>query len=788
VHTSAICGYVHTISRVELLQTPLDELTARARAAREAERGPLVTYSPKVFIPLTKLCRDVCHYCTFARPPRRGERAYMTIDEVLAVARAGERAGCREALFTLGDKPELRYRAAREELAGLGYSTTIEYLAAAARAVLEHSSLLPHLNPGVMTREDLELLRPVSPSMGLMLETTSERLSRRGGPHFGSPDKLPSRRLETLRLAGELKVPFTTGILIGIGETRAERLEALQAIAAAGDHVQEVIVQNFRAKPGTRMAGAPEPTLEELLWTIAVARLVLPPQVAVQAPPNLSEDFPRLLDAGIDDWGGVSPVTIDHVNPEAPWPEVDALRAACEARGLELAPRLTVYPRFVDSAWIDPRVLPSVLRASDALGLAREDTWAAGGEGAVPFVARRDPLPLASGSELGEEELVRLFRARGEERARIYAAADALRREVNGDVVSYVVTRNIQYTNVCYFRCGFCAFSKGKLAANLRGEPYLVPHEEIVRRAVEAWERGATEVCLQGGIHPAFDGDYYASVVHAIKGAVPQLHVHAFSALEVWQGAATLGLPLGDYLRRLRDEGLSSLPGTAAEVLDDDVRAVICPDKISSAQWLDVHEAAHEEGLRSNNTIMFGHVDGPLSWSRHLVAVRELQKRTGGFTEFVPLPFVHMEAPIYLKGRARPGPTFGELLLMHAVGRLALHPWIENVQVSWVKAGPAGVVEALRAGVNDLGGTLMNESISRAAGAGWGQELSPEQMEALIRSAGREPRQRTTLYGTPPPEQVARSFGAPPLAETSNPRVSEARLERPRRLLRPVLA
>ena len=769
---------------MELLRRPLDELMAEARGVRERARGPLVTYSPKVFIPLTKLCRDVCHYCTFARPPRRGERAYMTVDEVLAVARAGEAAGCREALFTLGDKPELRYRAARDELASLGFESTIEYLAHCARAVLDETSLLPHANPGLLTREQMDSLRPVCASMGLMLETTATRLSARGGPHFGSPDKLPAARLETLRIAGDVRVPLTTGILIGIGETRAERIEALRALAGAGPHVQEVIVQNFRAKPGTRMAAAPEPSLEDLLWTIAAARLLLPAEVAVQAPPNLSDDVAALLDAGIDDFGGISPVTIDHVNPEAPWPEVETLRRACSSRGLELVPRLTVYPRFVDADWVDPYVLPGVLRAADSLGLAREDEWSPGEAGAVPFVVARDALPVGV-DELGEDEIARLFRARGEERQRVFAAADSLRREVNGDVVTYVVTRNIQYTNVCYFRCGFCAFSKGKLAANLRGEPYLVPHDEIVRRCIEAWERGATEVCLQGGIHPSFDGHYYASVVRAIKDAVPDLHVHAFSALEIWQGAATLDVPLADYLVRLRDEGLASLPGTAAEVLDDRVREVICPDKITTAQWLAVHETAHAVGLRSNNTIMFGHVDGPLAWARHLVAVRELQRRTGGFTEFVPLPFVHMEAPIYLRGRARRGPTFGEVLLMHAVARLALHPWIENVQVSWVKAGPDGVLEALRAGANDLGGTLMNESISRSAGASFGQELPPERMEAVIRAAGRVPRQRTTLYGSPPPKQVARSFGATPLAPPLNPHVSESALPKPRRLVRP---
>jgi FO synthase len=777
----------------DLLAAPLDDLLAEARRLRaQRERPSHVTYSPKVFIPLTTLCRDVCGYCTFARPPRRGERAFMGVEEALEIARAGAAAGCTEALFTLGDKPERRYAVARRELAELGCETTLEYLERCARLVLEETGLLPHLNPGVMARDEISALRRVSASMGIMLETLSDRLSAKGMPHWASPDKAPARRVETIRAAGELRVPFTSGILIGIGETREERIESLLALRALGEehgHIGEVIVQNFRAKPGTRMAAHPDAPLEEHLWSIAVARIVLGPRWHVQAPPNLAYDsFPELLEAGIDDWGGVSPVTIDHVNPEAPWPDLDRLRAGTEAKGFALVPRLPLYPEHVAEleTWVDPAVRPYVRRAADATGYTREDRWAPGAHVAVPFLVRRDvpPLTLAA-EELGEDELVRLFEARGAERERVLATADRLRRETCGDEVTYVVTRNIQYTNVCYFRCGFCAFSKGKLAENLRGPAYLVPHEEIVRRAQEAWERGATEVCLQGGIHPAFTGDYYAQVVDEIKRAAPGMHVHAFSALEVWQGAATLGLGLDEYLTRLRDLGLGSLPGTAAEILDDEVRAVICPDKVTTDQWLEVHDAAHRVGLRSNVTMMFGHVESPRAWARHLLRAREQQRRSGGFTEFVPLPFVPMEAPIFLKGRARRGPTFGEALLVHAVARLALHGSIDNVQASWVKLGPDGVRQALAAGVNDLGGTLMNESISRAAGSEWGQELPPERMEELIRSAGRIPRQRTTTYGTPPEEQVRRSFGARPLEEPVNPPVRDAGLVAPSRLLRP---
>jgi FO synthase len=635
-----------------------------------------------------------------------------------------------------------------------------------------------------------------------MLETVAERLCQRGGPHFGSPDKRPQARLATIAAAGALRVPYTTGILIGIGETRAERIDALLAIRELHEqygHIQEVIVQNFRAKPQTKMADHPEPDLDELLWTAAAARLILDPDISIQCPPNLSfADFPRLLDAGINDWGGVSPITPDHVNPEAPWPELATLSAATRSRRLELAPRLAIYPRQLAEApqWVDAAVLPHVLHRADAEGLARDDRWEAGTGGRLP----RLPVPLgvrptartaealaksSKGVELDEDDVVALFGARGSDLAAVLAAADDLRHRVCGDTVTYVVTRNINYTNVCYFRCGFCAFSKGKLANNLRGAPYLVPIAEIVRRAREAWDRGAVEVCLQGGIHPGFTGEFYLDICRALKAELPELHLHAFSALEVFQGAATLDLPLDDYLARLRSAGLSSLPGTAAEILDDDVRALICPDKVSTAQWLDVHDRAHAAGLRSTTTIMYGHVEPPRAWARHLLALRDQQKRSGGFTEFVPLPFVHMEAPLYLKGRARPGPTFREAILMHAVGRLALHPWITNIQASWVKLGMEGARVALRSGANDLGGTLMNESISRAAGATHGQQAPPERLEEVIRSAGRTPAQRTTFYGVPDRERTRRSFGAPPLLEPLNPPAREAGLVAPARLVRP---
>ena len=783
-----------------LPEAPVEELLPSAESLTVAGFGELVTYSRKVFIPLTQLCRDVCHYCTFAKAPRNLKAAYLTADEVLAIARAGAAVDCKEALFTLGDKPEERYTAARTALAAANAASTLDYLERMARLVLQETGLLPHLNPGVMTAQDLQRLRPVSVSMGLMLESASQRLCQRGGPHFGSPDKLPERRLATLRAAGELRIPMTTGLLIGIGETRRERLESLLALREIHDehgNLQELIIQNFRAKPGTKMANAPEPTLEEQLWTIAVARLLFGPGMSIQAPPNLQPDgLAALVRAGINDWGGVSPVTPDHVNPEAPWPHLDDLARVTEAAGRDLVERLALTPSYAvkPEVWTDPAITTRVRRASDSRGFARPDRWFAGSGAELPKIAarwargmREDPQSIArepvaagdiprlpatviarasriapliaatrAGHALTETDITRLFAAEGRDLHEVIAAADQLRQESVGDTVTYVINRNINYTNICLYHCGFCAFSKGRGAADLRGPAYNLELEEVARRTVEAAATGATEVCLQGGIHPSFTGQTYLNIVRAVKEAVPWMHVHAFSPLEVSHGASTLGLPLSTYLEKLRDAGLSTLPGTAAEILDDEIRDIICPDKLRTDEWLEVLATAHEVGLRTTATIMFGHVEQPIHWARHLVRLRTLQARTGGITEFVPLGYVHMEAPLWRKGRTRSGPSFREAVLMHAVPRLVLHPLIKNIQTSWVKMGAQGAAVCLDAGANDLGGTLMNESITRAAGGVHGQELDAAKLQALARGIGRTTRQRTTLYGTPDDEVTTR--------------------------------
>jgi len=772
------------------------ELMAVAGRLRDRNYRNLVTYSRKVFVPLTQLCRDVCHYCTFAQTPNKVDNPYMSVEQVLSSVRDGAAMGCREALFTLGEKPEKRYSVARKALAEMGFESTLEYVAHVANRVFEETGVLPHINAGCMSRAELDMLRPVSASMGIMLESVSKRLCEKGMPHYGSPDKDPALRLETLRLAGEAKVPFTTGILIGIGETREERIESLLAIRALHQqygHIQEVIVQNFRAKAGTKMAQSPEPDLEELLWTIAVTRIIFGSEMSIQAPPNLSPGvLPKLVDAGINDWGGVSPITPDFVNPEAPWPHVEKLAKESAVAGKYLQQRLTIYPQYAlaGDLWLDKKLQTPILKMLDSEGYPRTDDWVTGQSKDAPEQVLRElaaPVIEASlstgftsivarakrGERLAEQDIERLFQARGPELTFVCNQADELRKAVNGDTVHYVVNRNINYTNVCYFKCQFCAFSKGKLSENLRGLPYDLSRDEIQRRSTEAWSRGATEVCMQGGIHPQYTGQTYLDILKAIKDVTPDMHVHAFSPLEVWQGAKTLGISLRDFLTQLKDAGLSSLPGTAAEVLDDEVRALICADKVNTRQWLEVIETAHEVGLNTTSTIMFGHVDRPIHWARHLLHVRDLQARTGGITEFVPLPFVAQESPMFLKGKARMGPTFRETLLMHAVARLALHGAIDNIQTSWVKMGEAGIAACLNSGGNDLGGTLMNETITRAAGSAHGQEKTPQTMEQLIGRMDRQPKQRSTTYGAVSTERISASFAAGELTDVVNTAVAK---------------
>jgi FO synthase len=764
----------------------LEDLMKAASSKRDKIFGRRITYSPKVFIPLTMLCQDKCGYCTFAQPPARLNAPYLTPEEVLKIAREGAEAGCHEALFTLGEKPELRYPIAKEWLNSHGYASTIEYLQKMALLVLEETGLLPHANAGALSLNELDSLRSVSPSQGMMIESLNPNLAC----HRGAPDKTPQRRLETLDFAGQLCIPFTTGILVGIGESRENRIEALEAIAASHNrygHVQEVIVQNFLPKAGTAMYKSKPCPKDDYLETIALARLILPEGIHLQAPPNLSDDFGYLIDAGIDDWGGVSPITADHVNPERPWPAIEQLTIATEKRGYAIAPRLTIYPEYATDhqTWIDPSLWFPVLDRSDCEFLARDDPGAVFPE-RVEFVTNADdgaevaqvgedstqwysgspvkPKELLIGSsatagpirevldgvqnneEVGLDEIVTLFTARGPQLRAVAEMANELRIKTNGDTVTFVSNRNINYTNVCTFKCSFCGFSKGPLSLNLRGKPYLHTIEEIVARVIDGKKMGITEVCLQGGIHPDFDGDYYIDVCKAITSAVPEIHVHGFTALEVTEGAKRLNEPLDSYLRRAMDAGLKSLPGTAAEILDDGIREILCPDKINSEEWLEAHRIAHSVGLHSNVTMMFGSVETPIHWARHIIRTRELQKETGGFTEFVGLPFVHMASPIYLRKKARRGPTFRETLLVHAIARIAYHGYIDNIQASWVKIGFDGMRQLLDAGVNDVGGTLNGENISRAAGARHGQTMTFADFDELCRPLGRKLHQRSTSY------------------------------------------
>jgi FO synthase len=811
-----------------LLQARGDDLAAllghagrvRDSGLAAAGRPGVITYSRKVFIPLTRLCRDRCAYCTFVTVPGRVDSPYLSPDEVLAIARDGAALGCKEALFTLGDRPEARWKQARQWLDAHGYDDTLSYVRAMAIRVLEETGLLPHLNPGVLTWSDFQRLKPVAPSMGMMLETTSRRLfADRGGPHFGSPDKDPAVRLRVLQDAGRSSVPFTTGILIGIGETLAERADsifAIRQVAREYGGIQEVIVQNFRAKPDTRMRSAPDAELADLAATIAVARLVLGPSARIQAPPNLiGEEYRLILSAGIDDWGGVSPLTPDHVNPERPWPQIDELAAQTAAGGFELTERLTVYPPYIREPWLDPRVAGHVAALADpATGLAAAgaqpkglpwqepdggwgdasgrtdlhtsiDTigrtadrradfaevygdWdevgaridpAARREPGAPAAPRRAPAEVLAAlrsaernpAGLSDAQALALLDADGPELEALAGLADGLRREASGDDVTYVVTRNINFTNVCYTGCRFCAFAQRRTDA----DAYTLSVEQVGDRAVEAWQAGATEVCMQGGIHPDLPGTAYFDIAAEVKRRCPEMHVHAFSPMEVMNGVSRTGLPVREWLTRARAAGVDSLPGTAAEILDDEVRWVLTKGKLPAAAWIDVITTAHELGIRTTATMMYGHVDTPAHWVGHLRVLRGIQERTGGFTEFVLLPFVHASSPIYLAGMARPGPTRRENRAVHALSRIMLHGAISNIQCSWVKLGEQGCVDVLRGGVNDLGGTLMEETISRMAGSANGSYKTISQLAGLVAPTGRPLRQRTTMYGTPSAERMA---------------------------------
>jgi FO synthase len=800
----------------------LESLMATAARVRDqgladAGRSGIVTYSKKVFIPLTRLCRDRCHYCTFATTPGRVHSAYLSPDEVLEIARQGAELGCKEALFTLGDRPEDRWDAAADWLEEAGYETTLDYVRAMAIRVLEETGLLPHLNPGVMSWQELQRLKPVAPSMGMMLETTSRRLYEdKGQPHFGSPDKDPSVRLRTLEDAGRSNVPFTSGLLIGIGETLAERADsifALRRIARQYGGIQELIIQGFRAKPDTAMRSDADVPLDEWLAAIACTRIVLGPRMRVQAPPNLVDlaECRALLAAGVDDFGGVSPLTPDHVNPERPWPQIEALERVTAEAGFSLRERLTAHPEYLREPWLDPRLIPHVESLVDpATGLADESAYPRGlpwqePDGGWASIGRTD-LHTAIDTEgrrtetrsdfdaaygdwdvlredvanrtaperidgdvkealaaaerdpagLSDSQALTLMTATGPALDQLARIADDLRKATVGDDVTYVVNRNINFTNVCYTGCRFCAFAQRRTDA----DAYSLSMDEVANRAEEAWVIGATEVCMQGGIHPDLPGTAYADLVRAVKERVPGMHVHAFSPMEIVNGSVRTGLSIEEFLISVKEAGLGSIPGTAAEILDDDVRWILTKGKLPTASWIEVISTAHRVGLPSSSTMMYGHVDSPHHWVQHLRTIAEVQDRTGGFTEFVLLPFIHTNSPIYLAGVARPGPTYDENRAVHAMARIMLHGRIDNIQCSWVKLGTDGCVAVLNGGVNDIGGTLMEETISRMAGSQHGSRKSIEELTQMATAAGRPARQRTTTYGEVP----ARPAGAVELA------------------------
>ncbi|MDZ7929082.1 bifunctional FO biosynthesis protein CofGH [Rhodococcus sp. NPDC076796] len=793
---------------------------ARVRDAglESAGRPKTVSYSRKVFVPITRLCRDKCHYCTFVTVPGKlnaaGHGLFMDPDEIIDVARKGAALGCKEALFTLGDRPEERWPEAKEWLDSRGYDSTLDYVRAMSIRVLEETGLLPHLNPGVMSWQELSRLKPVAPSMGMMLETTSRRLfEEKGQAHYGSPDKDPEVRLRTLTDAGRLNIPFTTGILVGIGETlrdRAESIMAIRKVHKSFGHVQEIIVQNFLAKSDTAMRSVPDAGLEEFLATIAVTRMVVGPSMRIQAPPNLvePEETAALLGAGVDDWGGVSPLTPDHVNPERPWPNLDTLADLSDKAGYRLVERVAAQPQYVlaGAPWIDPRISAHVRALADPeTGMAREDVnptglpwqepdeeWESSGRvdlnteidtqgrntetrsdlanafgdwDSIREQVRdlaglervdRDLVSALTAAEkdpagLTDEQYLALATAEGAGMDAVAALADDLRKQVNGDTVTYVVNRNINFTNICYTGCRFCAFAQRKGDA----DAFTLSTTEVADRAWEAHVVGATEVCMQGGIDPELPVTGYADLVRAVKAKVPSMHVHAFSPMEIVNGASRGGQSIREWLTELRAAGLDSIPGTAAEILDDEVRWVLTKGKLPAAEWIEVITTAHEVGLRSSSTMMYGHVDNPSHWVGHLNVLKKIQDKTGGFTEFVPLPFVHQSSPLYLAGASRPGPTNRDNRAVHALARIMLHGRIDNIQTSWVKLGITGTQAMLNGGANDLGGTLMEETISRMAGSQNGSEKTVAELHEIADGIGRPVRQRTTTYDPAPAVSVA---------------------------------
>lgn len=748
-----------------------ERLLALAGSVRDAGlaasgRPGVITYSRKVFVPLTTLCRDRCHYCVFVDTPgqllKKHKPAFMSPEQVLAVVRQGQAMGCKEVLLTLGDRPEDRWPEARAWLDEHGFGSTIEYVAHIARLVTAETGLLAHANPGVMSEDELRMLRPAAPSMGMMLETTSRRLFEEPGQvHFGSPDKDPAVRLEVIDAAGRERVPFTTGILVGIGETEHDRAASLVAIRDAHErhqvagqgHVQEVIVQNFRAKPRTAMQGAPDADLLEYVAAVAVARLVMGPRMRIQVPPNLSDagEFGLLVRAGADDWGGVSPLTADHVNPERPWPHLDDLARMTAELGFALRERLTAQPEFVLDAetWIDPALRPAVAALADAgTGLAAapavapfrpsrlpvqeaEERRASTAPG--PGVRRLAEAAAADPLTLDDADWVRLLGATGDDLDVLAATADDVRRYTVGEAVTLVVNRNLTSTG---------------LRAAPTGEAAAFTLDDVGAIAADAWDLGATELCVQGRLDADAEPTGYLDIARAAKAAAPGLHLHAYRPQDVWDLADRTGLGLDGSLSAMREAGVDTVPGTGVKVLSERVRGLVAPTDLEIDRWVEGITTAHRAGFRSTSVIFYGHVETAAERIAHLRRLRAIQDETGGFSEFVPIPLPGPAGGVPLvPGRA----ALDEHRAMVAVSRLLLSGSIPHVQIPWTRVGRAASAVLLQSGGDDLGGALLDGRVKPEAGIEHGLELPVTDAAALVARLFRPFRLRTTTYG-----QVAR--------------------------------